>query len=120
MGKGDKKSKRGKIAIGSYGVRRPRKKSTPRYVPTKSAKIKETIVKVVAEPIAEKVTMVETTLAAVVTKKPKVSKPKVAETKAEPAKKPKAEKKPAAKPKAEKLTAKKEPAAKPKVKKAKK
>lgn len=26
MGKGDKKSKRGKIVIGSYGVRRPRKK----------------------------------------------------------------------------------------------
>lgn len=27
MGKGDKKTKRGKIAIGSYGVRRPRKKT---------------------------------------------------------------------------------------------
>jgi 30S ribosomal protein S31 len=26
MGKGDKKSRRGKIIIGSYGVRRPRKK----------------------------------------------------------------------------------------------
>lgn len=26
MGKGDKKTKRGKIVIGSYGVRRPRKK----------------------------------------------------------------------------------------------
>jgi 30S ribosomal protein S31 len=25
MGKGDKKTKRGKIIIGSYGVRRPRK-----------------------------------------------------------------------------------------------
>jgi 30S ribosomal protein S31 len=30
MGKGDKKSKRGKIIMGSFGVRRPRKKS---YVP---------------------------------------------------------------------------------------
>jgi len=29
MGKGDKKTKRGKISMGSYGVRRPRKKSTP-------------------------------------------------------------------------------------------
>jgi len=29
MGKGDKKSKRGKITIGSYGVRRPRKKKKP-------------------------------------------------------------------------------------------
>jgi len=26
MGKGDKKSKRGKITMGTYGVRRPRKK----------------------------------------------------------------------------------------------
>ncbi|HAH58931.1 MAG TPA: 30S ribosomal protein THX, partial [Bacteroidales bacterium] len=28
MGKGDKKTKRGKIIMGSHGVRRPRKKST--------------------------------------------------------------------------------------------
>lgn len=28
MGKGDKKTKRGKIAQGSYGVRRPRKQQT--------------------------------------------------------------------------------------------
>jgi ribosomal small subunit protein bTHX len=28
MGKGDKKSKRGKIIIGSHGVRRPRRKAT--------------------------------------------------------------------------------------------
>jgi ribosomal small subunit protein bTHX len=28
MGKGDKKSKRGKIAMGSYGVSRPRKRVT--------------------------------------------------------------------------------------------
>ncbi|NSW44742.1 MAG: 30S ribosomal protein THX [Bacteroidales bacterium] len=27
MGKGDKKSRRGKIVLGTYGVRRPRKKS---------------------------------------------------------------------------------------------
>ena len=27
MGKGDKKTKRGKIVSGSYGVRRPRKKT---------------------------------------------------------------------------------------------
>lgn len=27
MGKGDKKSRKGKIAMGSYGVRRPRKKA---------------------------------------------------------------------------------------------
>jgi len=29
MGKGDKKSRRGKIIIGSYGVRRPKKKRKP-------------------------------------------------------------------------------------------
>ncbi len=29
MGKGDKKSRKGKIAMGSYGVTRPRKKSKP-------------------------------------------------------------------------------------------
>jgi len=28
MGKGDKKTRRGKIVLGSYGVSRPRKKST--------------------------------------------------------------------------------------------
>ncbi len=28
MGKGDKKSRKGKISMGSYGVRRPRKKAT--------------------------------------------------------------------------------------------
>jgi 30S ribosomal protein S31 len=33
MGKGDKKSKRGKIASKSYGVRRPRKNN--RFVPAK-------------------------------------------------------------------------------------
>ena len=29
MGKGDKKSRKGKIAMGSYGVTRPRKKAKP-------------------------------------------------------------------------------------------
>ncbi|MBS4061659.1 MAG: 30S ribosomal protein THX [Bacteroidetes bacterium] len=28
MGKGDKKTRRGKIVMGSYGVRRPRKNAT--------------------------------------------------------------------------------------------
>jgi 30S ribosomal protein S31 len=30
MGKGDKKTKRGKIQIGSFGVKRPRKKAAPK------------------------------------------------------------------------------------------
>jgi len=36
MGKGDKKSKRGKIAIGSYGVKRKKKTSEP--IPKKVSK----------------------------------------------------------------------------------
>lgn len=40
MGKGDKKSKRGKITNGSYGVRRPRKSSTTVAVLEKPKKVK--------------------------------------------------------------------------------
>lgn len=39
MGKGDKKTKRGKITIGSYGVRRPRKKTKTIVKPVKKAKV---------------------------------------------------------------------------------
>ena len=35
MGKGDKKSRRGKITAGSYGVTRPRKKASALEVPVK-------------------------------------------------------------------------------------
>ncbi len=35
MGKGDKKSKKGKIIAGSYGKKRPRKASTPNHIPVK-------------------------------------------------------------------------------------
>jgi 30S ribosomal protein S31 len=38
MGKGDKKSKKGKIAMGSYGVRRPRKSKSTTAAPKKAAK----------------------------------------------------------------------------------
>jgi len=41
MGKGDKKSKRGKITIGSYGVRRSRKKRPSLPVPVITAKPEE-------------------------------------------------------------------------------
>lgn len=39
MGKGDKKSRKGKISMGSYGVRRPRKKakSAAKSAPKKAA-----------------------------------------------------------------------------------
>lgn len=49
MGKGDKKTRRGKIVNGSYGVRRPRKKSTPVVIAKKS----KTKPKVEAKPKAE-------------------------------------------------------------------
>jgi 30S ribosomal protein S31 len=46
MGKGDKKSRRGKIILGSFGVRRPRKKTDkPEVKPAKTvveAELKDT------------------------------------------------------------------------------
>jgi ribosomal small subunit protein bTHX len=56
MGKGDKKSKRGKIIIGSYGVRRPRKKKhTNQPEEGKNAEMKESpIKKKTTEPKAKK------------------------------------------------------------------
>jgi 30S ribosomal protein S31 len=42
MGKGDKKTRRGKIILGSYGVRRPRKKTDkPEIKPVKVVAEKE-------------------------------------------------------------------------------
>jgi len=42
MGKGDKKTRRGKIILGSYGVRRPRKKNNkPEVKPVKVILSKE-------------------------------------------------------------------------------
>lgn len=40
MGKGDKKTKKGKITMGSFGVRRPKKKVVV-VPPTKKAKSKK-------------------------------------------------------------------------------
>ncbi|MFN4121723.1 MAG: 30S ribosomal protein THX [Flavobacteriales bacterium] len=50
MGKGDKKSKRGKITIGSYGVRRKRKTSKPRV-----RKVELVVAEVAEKPSAKKV-----------------------------------------------------------------
>jgi 30S ribosomal protein S31 len=46
MGRGDKRSKKGKITIGSYGVTRPRAKAkaTPAKADTKPAKAKTEVV----------------------------------------------------------------------------
>ncbi len=41
MGKGDKKTRRGKIILGSYGVRRPRKKNNKAEI----KHVKEIVVK---------------------------------------------------------------------------
>ena len=51
MGKGDKKTKRGKITMGSYGVRRPRKK-TKAFKTVETKPKKETAKKTVAKPKA--------------------------------------------------------------------
>lgn len=55
MGKGDKKTKRGKIIMGSYGVRRPKKVSLAPIPVKKAKKIVEKVVEVTAEkPVVKK------------------------------------------------------------------
>lgn len=54
MGKGDKKTKRGKIVLGSYGVRRSRKKkSAVAAIPSKSKPAVKAEAKPKAEPKAK-------------------------------------------------------------------
>ncbi|MDR2970738.1 MAG: 30S ribosomal protein THX [Bacteroidales bacterium] len=79
MGKGDKKTRRGKIVIGSYGVRRMRKTSKP---------IPEKVIKV-----AEKVKVAEVTeeVKPAPEKKTKAPKKETTETKATATKKKKEE-----------------------------
>ncbi|MGS0748116.1 30S ribosomal protein THX [Halpernia sp. GG3] len=77
MGKGDKKSKRGKIIAGSYGKSRMKKDSSPLY--TAPAEPKEKVEKAPKEAVKKEV-------------KPKVkAAPKKVEEKASKAAKPKAE-----------------------------
>lgn len=47
MGKGDKKTRRGKISLGTFGVRRPRKKAKPIIVekPKKKTTTKKAVAK---------------------------------------------------------------------------
>ncbi|WP_410495172.1 30S ribosomal protein THX [Chryseobacterium sp. SNU WT5] len=100
MGKGDKKSKKGKIIAGSYGIKRPRKASSANHIPVKvldeddKKASKEKVRKEVGQPTGKSEN-------AEVERKPK------AEAKPKAAAKPKAEKKEdpvEAKPKAEKAT----------------
>lgn len=54
MGKGDKKSKRGKIVIGSFGVRRAKRRKTNPALATKTEpKPKKSAEKPVVAPVAE-------------------------------------------------------------------
>ena len=79
MGKGDKKSKRGKIVIKSYGVRRPRKKrghTLPEAIkeePVKAQKTKPAPKPKKEEPVPEEIPVVEST--AGVAEKPAKKKP---------------------------------------------
>ena len=66
MGKGDKKSRRGKIHIGSHGARRPRKKGNAFVAPAAVIKEKPAPkatkpVEAVVEPLAEEVAEVKKT-----------------------------------------------------------
>jgi len=54
MGKGDKRSKRGKIHIGSTGVSRPKKKAAPKKSSAKSAAPKKAAPKKAAKKAAKK------------------------------------------------------------------
>ncbi|MDY0101299.1 MAG: 30S ribosomal protein THX [Lentimicrobium sp.] len=68
MGKGDKKTKRGKIILGSHGVTRPKKTSKPVMAPKKEEAV-----------VAEVKTPAKTTKPKT-TKKPKVAAPPAPET----------------------------------------
>ena len=62
MGKGDKKSKRGKIIIKSYGVRRPRRKAgftVPETKATEPVTVKQNKEKPTVKPVAEPVTALD-------------------------------------------------------------
>jgi len=121
MGKGDKKTRRGKLFSGSYGVQRPRKRrlnfsvvSTTKKTLAEQGKPKAPKPKPAAEPVVEEKTEVvaeEPKKAAA--KKPTAKKPSEKEKapkEEKPATEAVAEKKPAAKkPVAKKPAAKKEP-----------
>lgn len=53
MGKGDKKTRRGKIFMGSYGIRRPRKPSGSPFIPKSAKPVAMVTEQVVAKPVAQ-------------------------------------------------------------------
>jgi 30S ribosomal protein S31 len=60
MGKGDKKSKKGKIAIGSYGVKRPKKKKSTAPIADAVEKKPKVSAKTAAKPATKKTTKKKT------------------------------------------------------------
>lgn len=84
MGKGDKKSRRGKIVIGSYGVRRPKSSKNKNLVAAEAAPA-AVVEKVKAEPKAKAKAAVvaDAEPVAVVKKEVKKAVKKVKETEAE-------------------------------------
>ena len=54
MGKGDRKTKKGKIQKGTYGVRRPKKKSTPIAATEAKKKTKKAAAPKAKKPAAKK------------------------------------------------------------------
>ena len=53
MGKGDKKTRKGKITMGSYGVKRPRKKSHPIHTASKKITVSKEV-PVIAKAVEKK------------------------------------------------------------------
>ena len=106
MGKGDKKTKRGKIVNGSYGARRLRKKKSVAYVaPKKEEAPAVEVVEETAKPKAKKPAAKKTTAKKATTKKADATATKKATTTRK-------KKEPAAKTEKPKTTAKKKTAAK--------
>ncbi len=54
MGKGDRKTRRGKITKGTFGVRRPHKKKKPADVPAKKKALKALPKKIAKKTTAKK------------------------------------------------------------------
>jgi 30S ribosomal protein S31 len=73
MGKGDKKTRRGKITMGTFGVRRPRKRNKPLVVISTKKKPKAPAAKpkVAAKPKAKTTAKPKTTTKAKAEAKPK-------------------------------------------------
>ena len=74
MGKGDRKTKKGKIRIGSYGKLRPRKKTTDTFVPKKAEKVKKVQPKEQVETKKKAATKKKTTKKKAATKKKTIKK----------------------------------------------